>query len=495
MGTVGEWLNISFGDTYSSPIYYADEVYVNGELFTEADIPSTVTTIPESAFENCLSLESVRIPASVTKIGNKAFFNCANLANVYYDAASIEEPIYANYIFGYADITKGFTLTIGGAVEKIPAKTFYESSVRTLVFEDDNGTRCQEIGEEAFSYCGLLENVEIERGVEKIGRDAFAHCPAIKEIVFNANIANSPEIVTPFQNASNVIGHLEIGGAVRSIPEKFFYGCNNITSLAFVGEGKTTIGNQAFMDCKRLQTITCDNRIKEIGQEAFRDCVQLQEVTIGKSVDKMGIAAFGGCTSITRVTYLSEVCTGEDASGAFEIGTEEVVVGFDLTIGDGVKEIPQGCFSGSAVKTIVFDSDSVCKKIAKGAFASCKQLESCVLPNSLTEIGERAFYYTALTSITIPDSVALLEDFALYYNTQLTSVTFGSGLSSIGRFVLADCSNLKSVDFRNKFTWYCTFKVEEWENKTGGTVVDVTSPSDTVKLFVGVNDSPYWYRK
>ena len=495
-GTVGEWLNISFEDKDSSPLHYADEVYVNGELFTEADIPSTVTSIPESAFENCLTLESVRIPESVTKIGNKAFVNCPNLTNVYYDAVSIEAPSYADDIFINEGIAKGFTLTIGLTVREIPARTFYGSSVRELVFEGDNGTRCQVIGSEAFFGCGLLEKVEIEKGVKEVGDSAFAYCPNIKEIVFNANIADSVETPTPFENASNVIGCLTIGEAVEKIPARFFYGCKNITSLVFVGERKVIIGKQAFMSCSRLQTATFNDCIKEFGEESFRECVLLQEVTIGKSVDKIGLCAFNDCVSIAKVTYLSEVCTGENASGAFSIQEGKEAVTFDLTIGDGVKEIPQYCFSDSRVKAIVFAANSRCKKIAKGAFAYCRKLESCELPNSVTEIGEWAFYHTACTSFTIPDGVARLEEQTFGYNTNLTSVTLGSGLVSIDRFAFASCDNLASVNFKNKFTWYSTFDVEQWNNQTGGTEMDVTDPSVVAKIFCDNSGyKPYWYRK
>lgn len=96
------------------------------------DIPSTVTTIGDSAFQYCYNLTSVTIPSGVFSIGNSTFSFCSNLANV----------------------------TIPSAVTNI--------------------------GAYAFEECGLL-TVTIPANVTSIGNLAFYHCVGLSSATFLGN--------------------------------------------------------------------------------------------------------------------------------------------------------------------------------------------------------------------------------------------------------------------------------------------------------------------
>jgi len=250
-----------------------------------------------------------------------------------------------------------------------------------------------------------------------------------------------------------------------------------------------------------LKTATFNDRIAEFGEESFRECFALQEVTIGKSVSAIGMSAFDGCVSIAKVNYLSEVCSGENANSSFDVrptsyeGTELTPVGFDLIIGNGVKEIPDFCFAGSAVKTITFEAGSVCKKIGEGAFYNSELVMNCNLPNTLTEIGENAFYGSDITSVVIPDGVTVIPEFAFSSCHNLTSVTIGSGVTGISRFAFAGSEKIETITFKVAFVWYRTYSKEDWQNKTGGEVYDMSDPAANVEI---INESfaaqCYWYR-
>ena len=82
---IAAWCNISFyiaSDYSSNPLYYANNLYINGELVTELVIPKGITSIGDYAFTNCTSLTSVTIPDSVTSIGREAFHCCDSLTSV-----------------------------------------------------------------------------------------------------------------------------------------------------------------------------------------------------------------------------------------------------------------------------------------------------------------------------------------------------------------------------------------------------------------------------
>jgi uncharacterized protein YjdB len=74
------WCNISFSG--SSPLYYAQHLFLNDEEVKDLVIPNTITSIKKYAFQGCIGLTSVTIPNSVKSIGERAFSLCSGLTNV-----------------------------------------------------------------------------------------------------------------------------------------------------------------------------------------------------------------------------------------------------------------------------------------------------------------------------------------------------------------------------------------------------------------------------
>ena len=80
------------------------------------------------------------------------------------------------------------------------------------------------------------------------------------------------------------------------------------------------------------------------------------------------------------------------------------------------------------------------------AFDGCSGLTSVTIPNSVKSIGDYAFSgCSGLTSVTIPNSVTSIGDYAFYDCSGLTSVTIGSGVKNIYTLVFANCSDLFEV--------------------------------------------------
>lgn len=80
ISSISAWCNIDFFS--DSPLYYAGNLYLNGNLVTELVIPHGITSIKQSAFYGCSNLTKIVIPDGVTSIGDSAFSNCSKLTNI-----------------------------------------------------------------------------------------------------------------------------------------------------------------------------------------------------------------------------------------------------------------------------------------------------------------------------------------------------------------------------------------------------------------------------
>ena len=195
------------------------------------------------------------------------------------------------------------------------------------------------------------------------------------------------------------ISSITIPNNVTSIGDEAFRECKNLTSIT-IPNSVTSIGGGAFSYCSRLTSVTLGNSLTSIGDEAFRECIKLTSITLGNSVTSIGGGAFSYCSGLTSVTLGNSV----------------------TSIGDE-------------------------------AFRECINLTSITIPNSVTSIGGYAFYSCrGLTSITIPNSVTSIGAAAFSYCSGLTSVTLGNSVTSIGRGAFSYCSRLTSITIPNSVT-------------------------------------------
>ncbi|MBQ7598265.1 MAG: leucine-rich repeat domain-containing protein [Clostridia bacterium] len=83
-----------------------------------------------------------------------------------------------------------------------------------------------------------------------------------------------------------------------------------------------------------------------------------------------------------------------------------------------------------------------------------KTIQSVVLGNSVTSIGDYAFYACkALESVKIGDSVTSIGGSAFEYCTALASVTIGNSVKSIDRYAFSGCSNLNTIYLTDLSAW------------------------------------------
>ena len=77
------WCGIDFGSADANPLYYAKNLYLNGELLTELSIPVEIAEVKDYAFYNCNGVTNIDIVDGVKSIGSNAFYGCSNLETLY----------------------------------------------------------------------------------------------------------------------------------------------------------------------------------------------------------------------------------------------------------------------------------------------------------------------------------------------------------------------------------------------------------------------------
>ena len=129
--------------------------------------------------------------------------------------------------------------------------------------------------------------------------------------------------------------------------------------------------------------------------------------------------------------------------GAYAFKNKDLI---SVTIPDSVTTIGQSAFYGCSALTSVTIPDGV-TSICSSAFRDCISLTSVTIGNNVTSIGQSAFQScTSLASVTIPDGVTSIGVTAFSGCTSLTSVTLGSGVTSIGNTAFRDCTSLTAID-------------------------------------------------
>lgn len=143
------------------------------------------------------------------------------------------------------------------------------------------------------------------------------------------------------------------------------------------------IGEGAFYEVKGLTSVTLPDTVTEIGAGAFYCCEALQRVNLPEGLHTIGESAFYQCTSLQS-----------------------------MHIPNGITTIPDSCFSQCCALTELTLPIALEKIEAEAFYAAGQNIHTLVLPDTLTEIGELAFYgWNHITTVTIPKALQTLGDY------------------------------------------------------------------------------------
>ena len=173
-----------------------------------------------------------------------------------------------------------------------------------------------------------------------------------------------------------------------------------------------------------MTELTLPNSLESIGDGAFRGCSGLTELTLPNSVKSIGDIAFRGCSGLTELTLPNSVKIIGDGAFAYCSGLGKITVE-----------------SGNSRYDSRDNCNSIIETETNTLIAGCK---NSIIPNSITSIGNSAFYYCSeLTELILPDSV-----------------------TSIGNGAFGGCSGLVKITSLAKIPPVCDSEVFDGVNKT-----------------------------
>ncbi len=412
---------------------------------TSVTIPASVKTIYDYAFASS-KIKSITIPETVTEIGVGAFKG-AKLESIVFGGNGIVD--IKDYTFNQTNLT---SIVLPSSVKTIGAYAFAGSMISSI---DLSGI--ESIGNYAFSNCIELSSVTVTDSLEKIGDNAFEYCSALGAITLPA-VKEVGEAVFAKSGLTEVV----FGDEATSIGECAFYGLTKLQKVTLgkkielIGEfafaesgaleevvlgGVKEISAYAFLNCAKLNVIDFSD-VEEIGEYAFANCNALDEVTL-TSAKVIGTGAFmtdngkGGVNSLTlpvaeeigaMAFYGTSVASVRIPAtlkymeyGVFAYTASLTTIEVDganeiFFINDGVlyERLANGGYelvlypSGKTVEgqkysvldnTVRIDGYAFAG-IGKGKEAKALGVTHVVLPYSLTNIGDGAFYESGITEYT-----------------------------------------------------------------------------------------------
>lgn len=343
---------------------------------TSVEIPGSIFSIGNSAFENCLALAEVHFPedTQITIMNANVFTNSpitihafsntyphtyANVNSIPFvslgnpsvptpppDPDLVDEPLLGSDLF-WSYNSGAHILTISGTgpmpdftgmhdqpwndlkhkillviiedeVTTIGDFAFSDISLLTNVIIGNSVTK---IGEDAFFYCENLLNVVLPASVEVIGEGAFDGCTLLMSVLMSEGLTTIGDFA--FRDCTSLTD-ITIPGTVTTIGDYAFNGCTQLTSV-LMPDGLITIGRGAFRDCTSLTNITIPNTVTVIGDFTFRDCTSLTDITIPGTVTAIGQNAFRGCTLLEAVYFPNPNPTLSISLNAFD-GSSNVII-------------------------------------------------------------------------------------------------------------------------------------------------------------------------
>ena len=240
------------------------------------------------------------------------------------------------------------------------------------------------------------------------------------------------------------------------------------------------LGPKAFAHDIAIYEVTIPGSVKEIGYKAFEECTDLENVSLNAGLESIGPDAFRGCSRLTEIALPEGLKTID--FGAFLFCNKLTAVNFP----ESLDSIGASAFSGPMLKDVKFGSNL--RSVGNCAFycgmgysqkiwhqddkywydygdydwgrgsewdedynPGCAVIPNFKMPQAMEYVGEKAFAYCGIKTLTLSDNIQTIGREAFSYN-QFTDVKIPASISAITEGMFSNCKSLKNVEFNDHIT-------------------------------------------
>ena len=371
----------------------------------------------------------------------------------------------SNFASVVSSLTQDSTIAMTGQLtsgDLAAIKSALQASQYMIKLDLRGVTGLDSLPQNAFDIGQKLQSLSLPEGLTSIGDNAFIGCENLESLYLPASFSSFDELVFNISSPTNVFTSINVAegnfkyssmdGVLFSKDKKTLLKCPQGKSGAYtVPAGVTTIGPNAFGNCRKLTGIVLPEGLQEIGQNAFSD-TNIASMTIPSSVITIYNDVFYRNTSLTSLTFSdttgwystnnsdnfrkrtggTAVSAGDMNAGNFKTGNSNFYYK-DVPVSDNVTAFAQAVaaltenstvsLSGQIKQTdlgVIYNaiSEASCKvkldmsgasglsSLPEQAFAGCDNLQEIILPQGVTSIGN--FVFGAcwnLESVSLPASV------------------------------------------------------------------------------------------
>ena len=378
---------------------------------TSVVLPEGIKIVEESAFRGDSGVTTLTVPKSVVTIRPYAFAYMDGLSVLNFNATAAmgdyegeEETVeglgVGSEVFACGDSAVDLTVNIGDDVVSVPGFMFFshpeESVVQTRVvalnFPTESNSHLTSIGDYAFAYLTEATISALPTTVMAVGSYAF-----IGDVGLTSLTMAKPRLI-----------------------DTSAFEATGLTALRFTAcDADFDIGDAAFKGCVDLTdfTFNTNGHSISIGAEAFRNDVSIVDMTVlPNEITSFGPYAFAGCSAMT-----------------------------DINLGNVITSIPAG-FNKDCASLSSLTLPATVREIGESAYEGCTSLDIALSLN--VRVGKRAFFgCSALTSVTLGDSVDSVGESAFMDCSGLTAISIGEGTASIGNLAFSGTTAVTSIAY------------------------------------------------
>jgi hypothetical protein len=379
---------------------------------TKIILNDSITKLNSNEFKNFKKLEYIYLSDNIKQLNNNCFYGCESLTRMH---------MPSNCTFG------------DGIFYGCKNLKEFGSYTKDRVSEDN---RCYiENSTLKFFAQGNVSSYEIPSNVTKIYKAAF-------------------------QNTD--IQTIKLNSSVTEIGEAAFDGCKNLTSITN-WNGVKIISRYAFQNCENLGVISLPNELTTIGYSSFYNCKKMYiNTNIPNTVTTIGGYAFSNCSKFKRVN-------SSGTQVALNLGNITNIENYTFNncselskveINDRIQNIYPYAFNNcTMLQSVTIPNNSQLSSIGDSSFYQCTSLVDFYLPNSLTHIGQNAFFKCIMykgykmiglknppLQLTIPSNVTNIGNYC-FANTGIEKLAIlnDSKLTQISNNAFESCVNLTNI--------------------------------------------------